>query len=90
MTASEPPAKVEVGQIWADKNQWHHGRTCRVVRIDGRHVVLVVVTEATNKPKHLRSTVGRTSSVLFDERGVRGYRLISEGEGTPNAEAGRH
>lgn len=76
MTASKPPVKVEVGQTWADKDQWNQGRTCRVVRLDGRHAVLAVVTEATNKPKYLRSTVGRTSSVLYDERGVRGYRLI--------------
>lgn len=80
---SKPAPRIEVkpGQIWADKNQWNPGRTVRVVELDGRHVVLELVTEATNKWEYLRNTtIGRRSRVLYDELGVRGYRLVSQPE----------
>jgi hypothetical protein len=77
MTTRKPPVKVEPGQIWADKDRRHKGRTCRVIETDGHHAMLEVVTEA-DALDTARSTVGRRNRVLVDELGVRGYRLVSQ------------
>jgi hypothetical protein len=78
MTSRKPPIPVRIGQIWADKNQWNAGRTVRVVEIDGRHAVTEVVTEAEGPLAPSRCTIGKRSRVLHDDRGLRGYRLLSE------------
>lgn len=74
MPTSKPPVTIEVGQLWATKDRRDLGKAVRIVEIDGRHVVVEVETEP-DKPRTGRSPVGRRSRVLYDHRGVRGYRL---------------
>lgn len=82
MTTRKPTIKVVPGQIWADKDPRHEGRTVRVVEIDGvRHAVLEVIADSSKMWPGKSSAIGRRSRVLFDEHGLRGYRLVSQPEG---------
>ncbi len=79
MTARKPPVKVEPGQIWADTYHGNKGRTVRIISLDGRHAVTSVATEA-DQPWASGTTIGRRSRVLYDDRGLRGYRLVTKSE----------
>jgi hypothetical protein len=76
MTASKPPIPVLPGQIWADTYHGNKGRTVRVVEVDINRAVVEVVTNATGAGA--ANTIGRRSRVLFDHRGLRGYRLVAD------------
>lgn len=79
MPTRNPPIKVVPGQIWADKDPRHEGRTVRVVEADGvRYAVLEVVADSSKTWPGKSSAIGRRSRVLYDDRGVRGYRLVSQ------------
>lgn len=81
MPTRKPPIKVVPGQIWADKDKRHEGRTVRVVETDNiRFVVLEVIADSSKTRPGKTSAIGRKSRVLFDDRGVRGYRLVSQPE----------
>lgn len=70
MTTRKPTIKVVPGQIWADKDPRSAGRKVRVLEVDGvRHAIVQSPTG-----------LGRKSRVLYDERGLRGYRLVSQPE----------
>lgn len=85
MTARKPPIPVRAGQIWADTYHGSKGRTVRVVETDYRHAIVEVVTNATGPGA--ANTVGRRNRVLYDDRGIRGYRLVANtgGSATPTA-----
>ncbi|ACU71905.1 hypothetical protein Caci_2996 [Catenulispora acidiphila DSM 44928] len=68
MTTRKPPIKVVPGQIWADKDPRSAGRTVQILEVDGIRFAIV------KSP----SGLGRRSRVQYDERGLRGYRLVSE------------
>lgn len=68
MPTSNPPIKVVPGQIWADKDRRSAGRKVRILEVDGIRYATV------QSPTGL----GRKSRVMYDERGLRGYRLVSE------------
>jgi len=68
MPTSNPPIKVVPGQIWADKDRRSAGRTVRILEVDGIRYAIV------QSPTGL----GRKSRVMYDERGLRGYQLVSE------------
>lgn len=77
--ARKPPIKVVLGQIWADKDPRHEGRTVRVVEIDGvRHAVLEVIADSSKTWPGKSSAIGRRSRVQYDQYGLRGYRLVSQ------------
>jgi hypothetical protein len=63
-----PTIKVVPGQIWADKDRRSTGRTVQILEVDGIRYAIV------QSPTGL----GRRSRVQYDERGLRGYRLVSQ------------
>lgn len=65
-----PVVKVAPGQIWADKDKRSAGRKVKVLEVDGIRYAIV------QSPTGL----GRKSRVLYDEHGLRGYRLVSQPE----------
>ena len=75
------PIPVRPGQIWADADRRKQGRQVRIVDLDPRWAYYVVVAEA-NTPRTSRSTIGRRSYVEYTDRGLRGYRLVSEPDDT--------
>lgn len=79
MTAAKKPVPVRTGQIWADKDPRSSGRHVRVVKTDSRHAFVERVVPAGN---HFLPAGGRSSSsrVLYDHRGLRGYRLVTDVE----------
>ncbi len=82
----KPPVKVVPGQIWADKFPGYKGRTVRVIKGGSTQATVEVVTEA-EAVWATESTIGCWFHVLFDDRGLRGYRLVSEPEQvTPEAD----
>ena len=74
-TTPKPTIKVVPGQIWADKDPRSAGRYVRITEIDCRHAYVERVTRAGQK------LGGRTTRILHDHRGLRGYRLVSQPEG---------
>lgn len=79
MTTRKPLIKVVPGQIWADKDPRHEGRTVRVVETDNiRLATLEVIADSIKTWPGKTSAIGRKSRVLFDDRGLRGYRLVSQ------------
>lgn len=80
MTTSKPPVEVRAGQVWADKSRDYKGREVRILELDSIRARVEVVKES-DTPWSSRSTLGRQSRVLYDHRGLRGYRLVSEPQG---------
>jgi len=75
VSTSRPPIKVVPGQIWADKDRRSAGRHVRITEIDCQYAYVERVTRAGQK------LGGRTTRILHDHRGLRGYRLASRPEG---------
>lgn len=80
MASRKPPVPVWPGQIWADTYHGSKGRTVRVVEVDSARALIEVATNATGAGA--AQTVGRRSRVLYDDRGIRGYRLVAETDGS--------
>lgn len=73
MITRKPPIKVVPGQIWADTDPRDYGHHVRVVEVNE-----VQATVVSTVPNGWRS--GRPSRVLYDEHGLRDYRLVSQPE----------
>ena len=80
MPTPKPPVEVRVGQVWADKDPRSVGRHVRIVRMDSRHVYAERVYPAGS---HFLPDLKRKAPtrILWDHRGVRGYRLASRPDG---------
>lgn len=76
MTPAKKPIPVVPGQIWADAYHGSKGRTVRVIELDSARALVEVVANATGAGA--ASTVGRQRRVLYDHRGLRGYRLVAD------------
>lgn len=81
MAAAKPPVPVRAGQIWADTHYGSKGRTVRILEVDSARALVEVATDATGPGA--AKAVGRRRRVLYDHRGLRGYRLVNEGEQAP-------
>jgi hypothetical protein len=80
MTPVKKPIPVRPGQIWADAYHGSRGRTVRIVEVDSARALVEVATNATGAGA--ANTIGRRSRVLYDDRGLRGYRLVTDPDGS--------
>lgn len=79
MATPKPPIPVLPGQIWANAHYGSKGRTVRVIEVGSVRALVEVATNATGAGA--ANTVGRRNRVLYDDRGIRGYRLVADTEG---------
>ena len=78
------PIPVRPGQIWADLHPSSKGRTVRVIDVHNGRALVSVVTMSDVQVRTMRGcgVIGRRTRVAFDDRGLRGYRLVSEPDHT--------
>lgn len=70
------PIPVRPGQIWADADRRSVGRHVRITEISCQFAFVEPVTRSGQRLR------GRTTRIQFGDRGLRGYRLVSEPDGT--------
>jgi hypothetical protein len=71
---------VRPGQVWADAYHGSKGRMVRVVEVDGARAIVEVVANANGAGA--ANAIGRRSRVLYDDRGIRGYWLAVDTDGS--------
>ena len=79
---------VKQGQVWADNDWRSEGRTVRILRVEGTHAIVTVLTSRKSAtPAERQRSVGAERRIRLDrfKPTSTGYRLLTDDtDGSPS------